>query len=108
MCQREYRKGTACFHFSSSFKLFSSLEVNGKIQILVFYFCPMCRTKDIPELFVIGRPDMTIVAFGSDVLDIFEVNDMLSSKGWHLNALQRPNRWTLSVSLINLLRVFRK
>ena len=36
---------------------------------------------------------MTIVAFGSDVIDIFEVNDILSSKGWHLNALQRPNRW---------------
>lgn len=59
-----------------------------------------CRIKDIPELFVIGRPDMTIVAFGSNVVDIFEVNDILSSKGWHLNALQRPNRWgfqTLSI-----------
>ncbi|KAL6529354.1 Dihydrosphingosine phosphate lyase [Orobanche gracilis] len=48
--------------------------------------------RQIPELFVIGRPDMTIVAFGSDILDIFEVNDIMSSKGWHLNALQRPNR----------------
>lgn len=52
----------------------------------------MCSIGEIPELFVIGRPDMTIVAFGSDVLDIFEVNDILSSRGWHLNALQRPNR----------------
>lgn len=56
-------------------------------------------TKDIPELFIIGRPDMTIVAFGSDVLDIFEVNDMLSSKGWHLNALQRPNSIHICVTL---------
>ncbi|KAG5521796.1 hypothetical protein RHGRI_034127 [Rhododendron griersonianum] len=48
--------------------------------------------KDISELFIVGRPDMTIVAFGSNVIDIFEVNDILSSKGWHLNALQRPNR----------------
>ncbi|KAK9934336.1 hypothetical protein M0R45_021484 [Rubus argutus] len=45
----------------------------------------------IPELFVIGRPDMTVVALGSNVVDIFEVNDIMSSKGWHLNALQRPN-----------------
>ncbi|KAL0357745.1 UNVERIFIED_CONTAM: Sphingosine-1-phosphate lyase [Sesamum calycinum] len=45
--------------------------------------------RQIPELFVIGRPDMTIVAFGSNVVDIFEVNDVMSSKGWHLNALQR-------------------
>ncbi|GAV72898.1 Pyridoxal_deC domain-containing protein [Cephalotus follicularis] len=47
--------------------------------------------KEIIELFIIGKPDMTIVAFGSNVLDIFEVNDIMSSKGWHLNALQRPN-----------------
>lgn len=47
---------------------------------------------------------MTIVAFGSYVLDIFEVNDMMSSKGWHLNALQRPNRldWGISLFLIRI------
>lgn len=52
----------------------------------------LCRIEEIPGLFVIGKPDMTVVAFGSDVVDIFEVNDIMSSKGWHLNALQRPNR----------------
>lgn len=55
--------------------------------------------KQIPELFVIGRPDMTIVAFGSNVIDIFEVNDLLSSKGWHLNPLQRPNSIHICVTL---------
>lgn len=55
--------------------------------------------EEIAELFVVGRPDMTIVAFGSDVLDIFEVNDIMSSKGWHLNALQRPNSIHICVTL---------
>ncbi|KAL0421584.1 UNVERIFIED_CONTAM: Sphingosine-1-phosphate lyase [Sesamum latifolium] len=55
--------------------------------------------RQIPELFVIGRPDMTIVAFGSNVVDIFEVNDIMSSKGWHLNALQRPNSIHICVTL---------
>ncbi|ESR51224.1 hypothetical protein CICLE_v10031168mg [Citrus x clementina] len=55
--------------------------------------------KEIPELFIIGRPDMTIVAFGSDVVDIFEVNDIMSSKGWHLNPLQRPNSIHICVTL---------
>ncbi|XP_060969263.1 sphingosine-1-phosphate lyase [Cannabis sativa] len=55
--------------------------------------------KEIPELFIVGRPDMTIVALGSDVLDIFEVNDIMSSKGWHLNALQRPNSIHICVTL---------
>ncbi|CAN0929201.1 Sphingosine-1-phosphate lyase, partial [Linum grandiflorum] len=55
--------------------------------------------RDIPELFIIGRPDMTIVAFGSDIVDIFEVNDIMSSKGWHLNALQRPNSLHICLTL---------
>ncbi|XP_057777001.1 sphingosine-1-phosphate lyase [Salvia miltiorrhiza] len=55
--------------------------------------------RQIPELFVIGRPDMTIVAFGSNSVDIFEVNDIMSSKGWHLNALQRPNSIHICVTL---------
>ncbi|PIA51047.1 hypothetical protein AQUCO_01100105v1 [Aquilegia coerulea] len=55
--------------------------------------------KDIPELFIIGRPDMTIVAFGSNDLDIFEINDQMSSRGWHLNALQRPNSIHICVTL---------
>ncbi|XP_028786951.1 sphingosine-1-phosphate lyase [Neltuma alba] len=57
---------------------------------------------EIPELFIVGRPDMTIVAFGSDVLDIFEVNDIMSSRGWHLNALQRPNSIHICVTLQHL------
>nr|KYP50720.1 Sphingosine-1-phosphate lyase [Cajanus cajan] len=55
--------------------------------------------EEITELYIVGRPDMTIVAFGSDVLDIFEVNDIMSSKGWHLNALQRPNSLHICVTL---------
>lgn len=66
------------------------MEVSKKLQRGI---------KDIPELFVIGRPDMTIVAFGSNVVDIFEVNDILSSKGWHLNALQRPNSIHICLTL---------
>ncbi|XP_047321574.1 sphingosine-1-phosphate lyase isoform X2 [Impatiens glandulifera] len=55
--------------------------------------------QNIHELSIIGRPDMTIVAFGSNVLDIFEVNDIMSSKGWHLNALQKPNSIHICVTL---------
>ncbi|XP_075504687.1 sphingosine-1-phosphate lyase isoform X1 [Primulina tabacum] len=55
--------------------------------------------REIHDLFVVGKPDMTIVAFGSDILDIFEVNDIMSSKGWHLNALQRPNSIHICVTL---------
>ncbi|GJT99246.1 sphingosine-1-phosphate lyase [Tanacetum coccineum] len=54
------------------------------------------RVKDILELHIVARLDMTIMAFGSNVIYIFEVNDMLSSKGWNLHPLQRPNRAQVS------------
>ncbi|XP_057816317.1 sphingosine-1-phosphate lyase isoform X2 [Cryptomeria japonica] len=55
--------------------------------------------KQIPGLFVLGRPDMTVIAFGSDEVDIFKVNDVMSSRGWHLNALQRPNSIHICLTL---------
>ncbi|XP_050205292.1 sphingosine-1-phosphate lyase isoform X2 [Mercurialis annua] len=66
------------------------MEVSKKIQKGI---------EEMPELFVIGKPDMTVIAFGSNVVDIFEVNDILTSKGWHLNALQRPNSLHICVTL---------
>lgn len=70
-----------CFYFLQSVLLKQLLRLDFHV-----------RVEGIEELFVVGKPDMTIVAFGSNVLDIFEVNDVMTSKGWHLNALQRPNR----------------
>uniref|UniRef100_A0A9I9EEJ7 Uncharacterized protein n=1 Tax=Cucumis melo TaxID=3656 RepID=A0A9I9EEJ7_CUCME len=54
------------------------------------------KINEILELFVIRKPYMTIIAFGSTALDIFEVSDIMSSKGWHLNALQKPSGSTFS------------
>ncbi|KAF3779528.1 Sphingosine-1-phosphate lyase [Nymphaea thermarum] len=55
--------------------------------------------KEIPELFIVGRPDMTVVAFGSNEINIFEVNDIMSYRGWHLNALQRPSSIHICITL---------
>ena len=42
-----------------------------------------------PELEVIGD-SLFNVAFRSDELDIFHVNDALSARNWRLNGLQHP------------------
>ena len=49
--------------------------------------------KQIPELRVIGEPDMCNVAFtgATPGMNIYAINDLLTKKGWHLNALQRPS-----------------
>ena len=45
-----------------------------------------------PELYILGKPPASVVAFGSRTsgLNILEIGDKMSKKGWHLNALQNP------------------
>ncbi len=43
---------------------------------------------EIPELQVLGKPSVSVVAFTSEVLDIYRIGDHMSSLGWHLNGLQ--------------------
>ena len=45
--------------------------------------------REIPELEVIGDPTF-LVAFRSDVVDIYLVNDALKERGWRMNSLQLP------------------
>ena len=44
---------------------------------------------DIPELQIIGDP-IFVVAFRSDDVDVYLVNDELKRRGWRMNALQFP------------------
>jgi sphinganine-1-phosphate aldolase len=43
----------------------------------------------IPEIKIVGQPTFCM-AFTSDVIDIYHVNDYLASKGWRMNVLQLP------------------
>ncbi|PYI34671.1 sphinganine-1-phosphate aldolase BST1 [Aspergillus indologenus CBS 114.80] len=44
------------------------------------------------NLEIVGKPMVSVVAFESknDAVDIYDIADDLSAKGWHLNALQTP------------------
>ncbi|EPX61466.1 Sphingosine-1-phosphate lyase [Cystobacter fuscus DSM 2262] len=45
--------------------------------------------RAIPGLHVLGEP-LFVIAFGSDSLNIYQVMDRLSEKGWNLNGLHKP------------------
>ncbi|XP_034040546.1 sphingosine-1-phosphate lyase 1 [Thalassophryne amazonica] len=45
----------------------------------------------IKGVFVFGEPEVSVVAIGSDVFDIFRLSNALTSKGWNLNTLQFPS-----------------
>ncbi|XWW93489.1 hypothetical protein V2A60_001422 [Cordyceps javanica] len=51
------------------------------------------------ELDIIGRPLVSVVAFTSQTLDIYDIADAMSAKGWHLNALQNPPAIHVAVTL---------
>jgi sphinganine-1-phosphate aldolase len=42
------------------------------------------------DLSIIGKPLVSVVAFTSRNLNVYDLADAMSAKGWHLNALQNP------------------
>ncbi|KAF4537317.1 Sphingosine-1-phosphate lyase protein [Lasiodiplodia theobromae] len=51
------------------------------------------------DLKVIGKPLVSVVAFTSNSLDIYDIADGMSARGWHLNALQNPPAIHVAVTL---------
>ncbi|KAG8895000.1 hypothetical protein FRB99_000824 [Tulasnella sp. 403] len=48
--------------------------------------------ETIPELYVLGEPAASVVAFGSQnsTVNVLEVGDIMAAKGWDLNGLANP------------------
>ncbi|KAF2689627.1 sphingosine-1-phosphate lyase-like protein [Lentithecium fluviatile CBS 122367] len=51
------------------------------------------------DLKVVGKPLVSVVAFLSNTLNIYDIADAMSAKGWHLNALQNPPAIHVAVTL---------
>lgn len=49
-------------------------------------------TDTIPELYVLGNPPASVIAFASrsPEVNVLEVGDKMSKRGWHLNGLMNP------------------
>ncbi|MEN8247917.1 MAG: aspartate aminotransferase family protein [Bacteroidota bacterium] len=54
------------------------------------------------HLHVLGKPDMSVLAFTSDRGDIYNIGDALSAKGWHLDRLQFPDALHITVNQLNI------
>jgi len=46
----------------------------------------------IPELYILGSPPAAVIAFASchPAVNVHEVGDAMSARGWHLNAINNP------------------
>ena len=57
---------------------------------------------EIPELYILGNPPVSVVAFGAKEgtgINILKVGDTMGRKGWHLNALQKPAAVHIAVTV---------
>lgn len=52
----------------------------------------------IRELYVIGDP-LFVIAIASDTLNIYEVMDFMTQKGWNLNGLHKPSCVHIAITL---------
>lgn len=83
----------------------SFLYIYSKLDLTYSGYLQSCRdivtcarqiantiTASIPELYVLGSPPASVVAFGSKEksVNVYEVGDRMSKRGWHLNALSGP------------------
>ena len=51
------------------------------------------------DLKVMGKPLVSVVAFSSPTLNIYDIADAMSTKGWHLNSLQNPPGMHVAVTM---------
>lgn len=57
--------------------------------------------RQIDGMFVFGDPEVSVVALGSDVFDIFRLSNALTSNGWNLNTLQFPSSIHICVTMLH-------
>ena len=73
------------------------VERTGKIITTARYIEEGLRK--IPHIFVFGKPEMSVVGFGSLDFDIFRLSSALVQRGWNLNSLQFPASIHICVTL---------
>ncbi|XP_075740659.1 sphingosine-1-phosphate lyase isoform X10 [Rhipicephalus microplus] len=58
--------------------------------------------RTVPGIQLLGSPDVSVVAVGSEEFDVFQLMDQLTSRGWNLNPLQYPSGFHLCVTLLHV------
>ena len=55
--------------------------------------------RNIPGLYVMGKPELSVVAVGSRDFNIYRFSSEMKKKGWHLNDLQKPAGVHIAVTM---------
>jgi hypothetical protein len=51
----------------------------------------------LPDVRLLSNPDMSVMAIASDKLDVYQIGDELTARGWHLDRQQFPPSLHLTI-----------
>lgn len=54
------------------------------------------------DLHIMGNPITSVIAFSSKTLNIYEVGDRMSQRGWELNGLQKPPALHIACTMLTI------
>jgi len=60
------------------------------------------KLKNIDGIFIIGKPEVSVVALGSDNFNIYGLGDLMKERGWNLNILQEPASVHLCCTMLHV------
>ena len=75
------------------------LEINAKVMETAKYL--QAGVNAIPGLKVLSDPEMSVFAIGSAGLDVYELADELSVRGWHLDRQHFPPSLHMTVNYVH-------
>ncbi|XP_076981126.1 sphingosine-1-phosphate lyase 1 isoform X2 [Tamandua tetradactyla] len=57
--------------------------------------------ENIKGIYILGNPQLSVIALGSREFDIYRLFNMMTAKGWHLNNLQFPPSIHFCITLVH-------
>lgn len=69
---------------------------------MIFTYFLLNRIREIDDLFVFGKPLVSVVAFGSNTLNVYSVGDRMNKRGWNLRPLQNPPAIHIACTLLTV------
>lgn len=75
------------------------LEINARVMETVKYL--QAGIKAIPGLKILSDPEMSVFAIASDTMDVYQIADELSLRGWHLDRQHRPACLHVTVNYVH-------
>jgi glutamate/tyrosine decarboxylase-like PLP-dependent enzyme len=75
------------------------LEINQQVMETVKYL--QAGINAIPGLKILSNPEMSVFAIASDAMDVYQIADELSLRGWHLDRQQFPACLHMTVNFVH-------